>query len=214
MDSLWHYYEDGERRGPVPLSSLIAALSAQPYPHDVQVWRQGLADWQAAGSIAEVARQLPPQRPGPLGRPSPGTRAPAIPFAGAEAIARLYRRLVLVVGLQILLAVARIPVFLLVGGRSSAVVLGLVGLVFGLAILVTAVLLAVTAYQLSAHLASVPILWALIMFVPCLNILGLLLLSAKAQAWCKQYGIRVGFLGPSLESIAELRRSADTSPFD
>jgi hypothetical protein len=52
------------------------------------------------------------------------------------------------------------------------------------------------------------------MFLPCINILTLLVLSSKAQSWCRRYGIRVGFLGPTKESIEELRRRVMTSPFE
>jgi hypothetical protein len=51
------------------------------------------------------------------------------------------------------------------------------------------------------------------MFLPCINIIGLLVLSSKAQAWCRQYGIKVGFFGPTKESIEELRRRGLTSDF-
>jgi hypothetical protein len=52
------------------------------------------------------------------------------------------------------------------------------------------------------------------MFLPCINILVLLVLSSKAQAWCQRYGLRVGFLGPTKESIEELRRRLMTSSFE
>ena len=75
--------------------------------------------------------------------------------------------------------------------------------------------LVVTTYQLSARLDSgPPILWTIGMFFPCLNLLVLLALSLVAQSWCKRHGIKVGFLGPTRESIEELRRSLSTSAFD
>ena len=40
-------------------------------------------------------------------------------------------------------------------------------------LLVTVVASAVTAYRLTRHLgSSAPILWAILMFIPCVNILG------------------------------------------
>lgn len=219
MDSLWYYYENGERRGPVPTSSLVAALSEQPYPREIQVWREGMAEWQAAGSISELSRQLPPppRVPPPTlpgAAPALGMHRPEVPFEEAETIARLYRRLVLLVGLQILLGLGRVPVFLALGAQESEALATPLLLTFSLAALAIAATIVVTTYRLADSVASTPIAWAIAMFVPCLNVIGLLVLSAKAQEWCRRYGIRVGFLGPSLESIAELRRSASTSAFD
>jgi hypothetical protein len=81
-------------------------------------------------------------------------------------------------------------------------------------LLVLLVVIAVTAYKLTRHLGEgLPVLWAIAMFLPCINIIGLLVLSSKAQAWCRQYGIKVGFFGPTKESIEELRRRGVTSDF-
>lgn len=129
----------------------------------------------------------------------------------AETIARLYRRLVLLVGLQILLAVGRVPL-IAVAPTSLAFVLLMLILLVALA---SAVALAITAYKLAEEMGlGVPVLWAIAMFFPCINILTLLVLSSKAQVWCRQYGIKVGLLGPTPESIEELRRRMMTSPFD
>ncbi len=40
------------------------------------------------------------------------------------------------------------------------------------------------------------------------------MLSSKAQAWCKQYGLKVGLLGPTTESIEDLRRRLMSSNFE
>jgi len=128
----------------------------------------------------------------------------------AEAIARLYRRLVLLVGVQILFSFLRGP--LIVAAPAVAVPLAVVVL---LALLGTAVALAVTAYALTEHMGTgSPLLWTIAMFLPCINVISLLVLSSKAQAWCKQHGVKVGLLGPTQESIEELRRRLLTSPFE
>ncbi|HEY2294947.1 MAG TPA: hypothetical protein VGM86_29945 [Thermoanaerobaculia bacterium] len=132
----------------------------------------------------------------------------------AEAIAKLYRRLVLLVGSQLLLAflVQVMPVII---PREVAGVVVFVVLLAGLAILVASILMVVTAYRLAGRLQSgPPILWAVAMFLPCISILTLLALSASATSWCRQHGIKVGFFGPTRESIEEIRRSSVTSAFD
>ncbi len=128
----------------------------------------------------------------------------------AEAIARLYRRLVLLVGVQLLVGFFRVQ--LLMAMPAAEV---LVAVIVLLVVLGAAVALALTAYNLTDHLGTgMPVLWAIAMFLPCINVISLLVLSAKAQAWCKQHGVKVGFFGPTKESIEELRRRLLTSPFE
>ncbi|HEX4498544.1 MAG TPA: hypothetical protein VIE43_22900 [Thermoanaerobaculia bacterium] len=130
----------------------------------------------------------------------------------AETIARLYRRLVLLVGFQILLTVARIPLLMLVGASP---ILGLMGVAVGVVVVGSSLILCITAYQLAGQMGlGSPLAWALVMFLPCINVLSLLVLSSKAQAWCRQNDIKVGLLGPTRESIEELRRRVMTAPFD
>jgi hypothetical protein len=65
----------------------------------------------------------------------------------------------------------------------------------------------VTVYRLMVVLEESPAaLWAIAVLLPILNIIVLLVISAKAQAWCKRHGIQVGFFGPTTDSIAALRR--------
>ena len=145
---------------------------------------------------------------GPVARPEPYVADEA------EAIAKLYRRLVLLVGVQLLVAFL-VQVMPLITPREVASVVAFVVLLAGIAILVASILMVVTAYRLAGRLQSgPPILWAVAMFIPCISILTLLALSSKATSWCRRHGIKVGFLGPTKESIEEIRRSSVTSAFD
>ena len=128
----------------------------------------------------------------------------------AEAIARLYRRLVLLVGVQLLFSFLRVPLV-----TAVPAVAALMGAIVLLVLLGTSVGLALTAYALTEHMGTgMPVLWAIAMFLPCINIISLLVLSSKAQTWCKQHGVKVGLLGPTKESIEELRRRLLTSHFE
>ncbi len=128
----------------------------------------------------------------------------------AETMARLYRRLVLLFGVQLLLGMLQLPLTAMrVPGTS------LVALLFPLLALGVLLANSVTAYQLTRSMGSrVSLAWAITMFLPCVNMIVLLVLSSKAQSWCKRYGIKVGLLGPTKESIEELRRRLMTSHFD
>ena len=212
MESLWFYAAEGDRPGPVPLEQLVPALLAAPEPRRVLVWREGMADWSEAGSLPEISGRLPPPRP-------PAPPVPPYDQAGrlaalddAVTMARFYRRLVLLVGAQILLGLFQLPLQAATSHEGALIVILLVVVLGSLGLLVA---IAVTAYQLSSHLReSVPLLWAIVMFLPCLNIIGLLVLSAKAQSWCSRYGLKVGLLGPTQESIEDLRRRLMTSHFE
>jgi hypothetical protein len=191
METLWFYAEGEQRRGPVTLDEVVRALLAVPDPHRVVVWHEGMAGWQEAGSIPEIRGRLPPPVVGY--QPNPGAGSPEL-FTRAAAIARFYRRLVLLVGLQIPLGVFQVlaqPA--MQGGGPLALTWGVV---VNLALIGVIVVTAVTAYKLAAQLGSAPIAWAIAMFVPCINVLVLLALSSKAQSWCRRYGVKVGLLGP------------------
>jgi len=143
--------------------------------------------------------------PGP-GSAAPGRAGGLAIVQNAETIARLYRRLVLLVGLQILLSMLRVPLALASPAMAALVIL---------ALLASTIAIVVTAYQLTDQMGTgSPVLWALAMFLPCVNIISLLVLSSKAQTWCRQYDIKVGLLGPTRESIEDLRRRMLTSHFD
>lgn len=208
MSTQWFYLRGEDRLGPYTLEELIQVLQATPDPHQVLVWDPRRADWQPAGSVVEIAGQLPPSRP------SLPPRKPAVQpvtFETAETVARLYRRLVLLVGAQLVLSY-----FVLVMVEPTESTVGSLLVIAGaLLVIGLSMALVVTAYRLARELgSSVPVLWAAGMLMSCLSILVLLALSHKAQVWCRQYGIKVGFFGPTQESIEELKRRGMTSAFD
>jgi uncharacterized protein DUF4339 len=208
VETTWFYFDQGQRLGPVTLEDLVRALSATPEPRRALVWREGLAEWQEAGTLPELADNLPP----PTTSVAPGSYPPPepVPFEDAENLARLYRRLVLLVGLQILGGFFLLPSQLEPVQPPSAL-----AVLINLVLLVVVALTVVTAYKLTQTMRSgLPVLWAIAMLVPCVNIISLLALSSKAQTWCRRYGIKVGLLGPTKESIEEVRRLAMTRHFD
>lgn len=146
-----------------------------------------------SGSVAELVGKVPPPV---LGTPLANTASePSPSIVAVEAVARNYRNLVLLVGLQILLAV------LLQVVTEPVVALVLLAVLFTVAIAMV-----VFVYKLMSGLdAGSPILWALASLVPLVNLLVLAAISSKAQTWCKRHGIKVGLLGPTASSLAEFR---------
>lgn len=208
MSTQWFYLRGEERVGPFTLEELIQVLQATPDPHGVLVWDPRRADWQPAGSVVEIAGQLPPPLPA---LPPRNLAVQPVPFETAEKIAQLYRRLVLLVGAQIVLSFF----ILVIPEGSESTVVAVFAIVIVLLVLGLSIALVVTTYRLARELGSgTPALWAVGMFMSCISIFVLLALSHKAQVWCRQYGIKVGFFGPTKESIAELKRRGMTSAFD
>ena len=193
MEPMWFYMEGQIQRGPLSTQDLIAALITVPEPRRAPVWREGLANWERAGALPELSSKLPPQVQFNTARPD--SRSPATPDEEEEFdVALRYRRLVLLVGVQL---VSQLPRLFVEDPPSDLqMIVVLVGMVSGF---VASIVAAVTAYQLSRDLNSgMPILWAIGMFVPLINILLLLAISSRAQNWCKERGIPVGFLGPKI----------------
>jgi hypothetical protein len=105
-----------------------------------------------------------------------------------QVLARAYKSLVSWFGVQLL-----IEIF------SSSVPPGpLKGLV-SLALLASIVPLTIFAYRTAKALgSSLAAVWAVAMFVPCVNVITLLVLSSRATSACRQRNIPVGFFGPKI----------------
>ena len=74
----WYYAEGQDTRGPVSLAALVPILAKTAKPGNVLVWRPGMADWQAAASVPEIAGRL---SSAPADRPTmtPASNAPGVP---------------------------------------------------------------------------------------------------------------------------------------
>ena len=129
------------------------------------------------------------------------------PVAKVESVARLYRRLVLLIGVQ-LLAVCGLTALiaaLVAGGAAAGGAVEVLSAVVRIALLVAGM---VAGYQLARELGeSNPGLWAVGMLVPLIILIVLVALSSKANAWCQRAGVKVGLLGPTAESLRRLRES-------
>jgi len=78
MADEWFYPEGQDTRGPVSLAALVPILAKSPNPGSVLVWRQGMADWQAAASMPEIAGRL---SSAPADKPTttPASNTPGVP---------------------------------------------------------------------------------------------------------------------------------------
>ncbi len=56
----WFYAQGNQRRGPVPLNSLVESVLGQADPRNVLVWRKGFAEWTRSEDVPEVERRIAP----------------------------------------------------------------------------------------------------------------------------------------------------------
>jgi uncharacterized RDD family membrane protein YckC len=78
----WFYARNNQQNGPISIEALVSMLQqGQVQPSDL-VWRDGMASWQPAGTVAELASVTPAPDPG-LGyyNPAPMGGAPPM-YAG------------------------------------------------------------------------------------------------------------------------------------
>ncbi len=104
-----------------------------------------------------------------------------------KALAFNYRAVVLLVGVQ------------MIASAVSRSMPGPLALLLSLVLLGTIFALPVFAYRTARALGSdIAWLWAILVFVPCVNLVALLVLSSLATAACRKRGIPVGLLGPKV----------------
>jgi hypothetical protein len=115
----------------------------------------------------------------------------------AEAIARLYRRLVLLIGVQILMS----AVLQFTADPEQTLGLALLLLLVGVAIVIT-IALVVTTYKLAGRLkAGPPLLWAIALFISCVN---------TSDSWPSVQALSPGVAGTASKSacLAPSRRAS------
>jgi hypothetical protein len=127
-------------------------------------------------------------------RPNAQPKYPADP-ARLDRVAFSFRALIGLVGIQAVVAVARV-VSLSAAGQASGD-REVVRTLFGLALLALGFAAAVQAKRLADALElGSPLGYALATFVPGVSIVALLSLSGRATEWCRLRGIPVGLFGP------------------
>jgi hypothetical protein len=85
-------------------------------------------------------------------------------------------------------------------------------ILLGLAAFAAACGLVVFGYRLAKALElPVPVLWAIGVVIPVLNLIVLLILSRTAQAACRKHGVKVGLVGPDEADLLRLERAAEAA---
>lgn len=122
-------------------------------------------------------------------------------------LATMYKTVVLLVGAQwLVLWFTSTPTTPDAPRSGGEQVIGTIG---GLVVLGIAAMLADRGYRLARLLdRSLPLIYAIGMFIPLVNLIFLLILSSASQAVCREHGIRVGLFGPKRDDIEKLEAAA------
>ena len=78
----YHVQFKGQNVGPVPFDQMKQAAASGQLEGDTPVWREGLAGWQKAGEVAELAALFAPAGPPPFGGFGASPPAGPPPFGG------------------------------------------------------------------------------------------------------------------------------------
>ena len=118
MSEFWFYADANGQKGPVTLEQLKSALKGRSDWKDIFVWREGFADWQRAGAVAEIV-PTPPPLPKDKVTPEP------IPIEAAQSQPKKWTIRKLVGGVaSFIVAVIVITVGREIGSQATHVAMG------------------------------------------------------------------------------------------
>jgi hypothetical protein len=80
----WYYSKGGEQKGPVEQQELQRLLSSGEVKSSDLVWRDGLANWQPASQVPELAATASAQQQQQPAYQQPGYQQPAAPQGGFQ----------------------------------------------------------------------------------------------------------------------------------
>lgn len=84
---MWYYTLNGQQAGPVSEAELADRLTKE-LPYDTLVWKEGMANWQAANSVAEFG-DLNQGSPPPLPPAQANTQSPYAPPSSGSSIEQI-----------------------------------------------------------------------------------------------------------------------------
>ena len=208
----FHYEMDGESQGAVSFSELQGLVQQGVITRETQVWHDGLDDWTPAADIHGLAASFPVAKkaPPPLKESlsSINEALPSVTAGPAQAIGvksgsredlknvAKYQK-----GIILCLLIGLIQYCTIICG-ASIVPTELLGIV-ALLTIVNAILSTVFVILLTQKVynTGICVLFGVMAFIPCLSLIGLLVVNSKATGILKKNGIKVGLFGANLSQI-------------
>jgi GYF domain 2 len=184
---------DGQSKGPFTQAQARDMLAKGEVTSETLAWYDGLPEWKPAGQLLGAAAAAAPVPPTPSASPvsAPATASPVTPGAFTKDelrhIAKSQNMLMwAVLAGFVAFFIAHIP---------------LLGLPLVLAIVAFQIY---ALYTLGTAL-RLPLVWLMCvgMFVPCVSLIILVVVSAKASTILKAAGVRVGIMGGNADDIKD-----------
>lgn len=182
---------DGQSKGPFTLAQVRESMAKGEATRDTPAWHEGLAEWTTLGPILDAAGGTPP----PAVPLAPPVAVPAEVGTGEFSKDEL-RQICKSQNLLMYAVLAGFSAYLLVK-------IPVIGLVL---VLVIAAFEIYAVYKLGSALRINPVLvivLCLCMFIPCVSLLLLVLLSGRASKVLKANGVRVGIMGGNIDDIRD-----------
>jgi len=188
---------NGQSKGPYTLAQVRESLAKSEISRETPAWYEGLAEWTTLGAVldsAGVPAGVPPPAPGHgvMVAPAASVAAGGFTVDQLREIARGQNLLMWAVAANI-------------AGNVTLRVLSDQGLLIILPIAVA--ILAFMFYSLSRltsamRYSTVAIVFlCLAMFIPCVSLIILVILSGQASKVLKAAGVRVGLMGARADDI-------------
>ncbi len=82
MSDQWYYGQNGQQKGPVSVEVMQQLIAGGHLKRDDLVWREGMANWVAAGSVGDLFPESAPTAPtSPVAPVQPAAPVPPSPGA-------------------------------------------------------------------------------------------------------------------------------------
>jgi len=182
----------GQSQGPYTLAQVRESLAKGEVSRDTAAWYQGLAEWTTLGAVLDAAGGATMQ--GSALPPVPVLPASNAPIGLGEFTKDELRRIA---------KSQNLLMWAVLAGISSYFIVHIPFL--GLPLVLAVVVFEIYALYLLGTSLRLPLVWLMCvgMFVPCLSLIILVLVSGRASKILKAAGIRVGVMGGHAEDIKD-----------
>jgi len=186
MDAIYLALE-GQSKGPYTLAQVRESLAKGECARETPAWYEGLADWITVGAVLDA---------------SGGITAPAVPLpAGAVAPASPGE-----FTKNELRHIAKSQNLLMWSVLAGFIAFGIAHIPFlGLPLVLGIVAFQIYALYTLGTALRLSLVWLLClgMFIPCVSLIILVLVSARASKILKAAGVRIGLMGGNADDIKD-----------
>jgi GYF domain 2 len=190
MDAIY-LVRDGQQAGPFTRAQIDEMLAKGQITPDTMAWYEGVANWAALGTL------LGPQAVSGAVPPAPAPIAPAAQTFGTGFSKDDLRRICKAQNLLMWAVLANIVATILVK------VLLLIGILIALGVVVFMLYALCQLTSALRYPTWATVLLCVTMFIPCVSLIVLVLVSGQASKFLKAAGVRVGLMGGKIEDIRD-----------